>query len=89
MKIYQLKHLDPKHESRKYVSVITVYSKPLLLTLEDKVNAIAYSEEDVEIAQHYCQKIGIPVTKIEIINKRELKCKDLTRMITKESTFKK
>lgn len=89
MKVYQLKHLNPKHESRKYVSVITVYTKPLLLPLENKVNAIAYSEKDVEIAQHYCQKIGIPVTKIEIINKRELKCKDLTRKTTKESIFKK
>jgi len=89
MKVYQLKHLDPKHEGRKYVSVITVYAKPLLLELQNKTHAIAYSEEDVEIAQLYCQKIGIPVTKIEVKNKRELKCKILRKKITKESTSKK
>ena len=89
MKVYQLKHLDPKHESRKYVSIITVYAKPLLLDLQDKTHAIAYSEEDVEIAQHYCQKIGIPVTKIEVKNKRELKCKILTEKIMRGSTYKK
>lgn len=89
MKIYQLKHLDPRYEGRKYVSIITVYAKPLLLDLQDKIHAIAYSEEDIEIAQLYCQKIGIPVTKVEVKNKRELKCKILTEKITRGSTSKK
>jgi hypothetical protein len=89
MKIYQLKHLDPKYEGRKYVSIITVYAKPLLLELQNKTHAIAYSEGDVEIAQLYCQKIGIPVTKIEVKNKRELKCKILTEKIMRGSTYKK
>lgn len=87
MKVYQLKHLDPKHEKKNYVSIIMVYAKPLLLELQDKTNAVAYSEEDAKIAQHYCYRLGIPVTKIEVKNKRELKCKDLTRKTTKNETI--